>query len=223
AATRAVGTPSHAGCAAAAVRSGVPWSTGRPAAGTPTRSHVAHVVAPGLDDARNAPRRSTTLHRRRDEAGALRERCRRLHRGVEGWPEEAALQRRAGSVAPHDGRRRRVPRVLPVLAGLRTQKSPRPLHERETGGLTPAKTRLVLVGVHLEVSYVEPARVPARVDDLDAVADLAKSGVAGDQPLRHQVVGELLDVDRAGLGLRSEEHMSELQSRENIVCRLLLE
>src|SRR5690606_23919223 len=46
--------------------------------GPPTRSHVAHVVAPGLDDARNAPRRSTTLHRRRDEAGALRERCRRL-------------------------------------------------------------------------------------------------------------------------------------------------
>src|SRR5690606_7680254 len=81
------------------------------------------------------------------------------------------------------------------------KRSPRPLHERETGGLTPAKTRLVLVGVHLEVSYVEPARVPARVDDLDAVADLPKSGVARDKPLRHQVVGELLDIDRAGLGL----------------------
>src|SRR5207302_8734050 len=27
----------------------------------------------------------------------------------------------------------------------------------------------------------------------------------------------------AGMGLRSEEHTSELQSRENLVCRLLLE
>src|SRR5690606_40572125 len=29
--------------------------------------------------------------------------------------------------------------------------------------------------------------------------------------------------NRCGLGLRSEEHTSELQSRENLVCRLLLE
>src|SRR5690606_40576086 len=29
--------------------------------------------------------------------------------------------------------------------------------------------------------------------------------------------------DRIGDGLRSEEHTSELQSRENLVCRLLLE
>src|SRR5690606_41405177 len=30
-------------------------------------------------------------------------------------------------------------------------------------------------------------------------------------------------ADAAGTGLRSEEHTSELQSRENLVCRLLLE
>src|SRR5690606_41774384 len=33
---------------------------------------------------------------------------------------------------------------------------------------------------------------------------------------------EYMDVG-GGLGVRSEEHTSELQSRENIVCRLLLE
>src|SRR5690606_41731016 len=32
-----------------------------------------------------------------------------------------------------------------------------------------------------------------------------------------------LDVRPRGEGLRSEEHTSELQSRENLVCRLLLE
>src|SRR5690606_41820435 len=33
--------------------------------------------------------------------------------------------------------------------------------------------------------------------------------------------GQLLDTEQASL--RSEEHTSELQSRENLVCRLLLE
>src|SRR5690606_39660614 len=36
------------------------------------------------------------------------------------------------------------------------------------------------------------------------------------------LVGEL-EEDREGAVLRSEEHTSELQSRENLVCRLLLE
>src|SRR5690606_41975851 len=31
------------------------------------------------------------------------------------------------------------------------------------------------------------------------------------------------DAERGAVGLRSEEHTSELQSRENLVCRLLLE
>src|SRR5690606_41381337 len=35
-------------------------------------------------------------------------------------------------------------------------------------------------------------------------------------PFRH-------DLHVAGIGIRSEEHTSELQSRENLVCRLLLE
>src|SRR5256885_9857612 len=48
-------------------------------------------------------------------------------------------------------------------------------------------------------------------------------GVADDAAVEH--VGNLLgDLDADGfLGLRSEEHTSELQSPCNLVCRLLLE
>src|SRR5690606_40047119 len=44
--------------------------------------------------------------------------------------------------------------------------------------------------------------------------------VVGGEPRRHPRA--LAARDRA-LGARSEEHTSELQSRENLVCRLLLE
>src|SRR5690606_41793031 len=37
------------------------------------------------------------------------------------------------------------------------------------------------------------------------------------------VVVKLVDVGVQPVGIRSEEHTSELQSRENLVCRLLLE
>src|SRR5690606_40874536 len=53
-----------------------------------------------------------------------------------------------------------------------------------------------------------PRRGPARRRD------------RGDAP--RQSVMELL-LAPPGSGLRSEEHTSELQSRENLVCRLLLE
>src|SRR5690606_39625792 len=41
----------------------------------------------------------------------------------------------------------------------------------------------------------------------------------------HNVVGRIPGSDAGGSGesIRSEEHTSELQSRENLVCRLLLE
>src|SRR5436309_9613490 len=55
---------------------------------------------------------------------------------------------------------------------------------------------------------------------------LFRSGLAGGV----QMVGYVLHVEDLGefldagaLGRRSEEHTSELQSRENLVCRLLLE
>src|SRR5690606_39467946 len=56
-------------------------------------------------------------------------------------------------------------------------------------------------------------RALGRVDDLDGNAGL----------LEHEhVVFVAVGLDRAlALGKRSEEHTSELQSRENLVCRLL--
>src|SRR5690606_26599555 len=67
-----------------------------------------------------------------------------------------------------------------------------------------------------------------------AAPQVAADGLAGHRgeramevPVRHAAVQrQPLDVDRAAKPLldeRSEEHTSELQSRENLVCRLLLE
>src|SRR5690606_40858473 len=55
---------------------------------------------------------------------------------------------------------------------------------------------------------------------LFAVAAVAEIGGAW---LIWQGVREHRGVLWMGLGVRSEEHTSELQSRENLVCRLLLE
>src|SRR5690606_40905831 len=52
---------------------------------------------------------------------------------------------------------------------------------------------------------------------------------AASQPSRHRpakvaaAVAVAAAVDAPGAAARSEEHTSELQSRENLVCRLLLE
>src|SRR5207302_6086457 len=53
-----------------------------------------------------------------------------------------------------------------------------------------------------------------------AVAALIVGGISGSL-LQRRVSKPLLDLARAMV--RSEEHTSELQSRENLVCRLLLE
>src|SRR5207247_7726110 len=56
-------------------------------------------------------------------------------------------------------------------------------------------------------------------------AELA--GAAGDATLRivtcHLGAGASLAAVRGGVSVRSEEHTSELQSRVDLVCRLLLE
>src|SRR5690606_39798737 len=43
------------------------------------------------------------------------------------------------------------------------------------------------------------------------------------QSALQQLRGQLVDAGKAVATARSEEHTSELQSRENLVCRLLLE
>src|SRR5438445_7476341 len=55
---------------------------------------------------------------------------------------------------------------------------------------------------------------------------LFRSVALGFQRRGHSQVGGLeagIDGERAYLGMRSEEHTSELQSRQYLVCRLLLE
>src|SRR5690606_41629333 len=54
--------------------------------------------------------------------------------------------------------------------------------------------------------------------------------IIGEQPVAVAVIEEEIDSIRSQrpsdepiAGIRSEEHTSELQSRENLVCRLLLE
>src|SRR5690606_39988179 len=69
------------------------------------------------------------------------------------------------------------------------------------------------------------AQQEAHVDAADVVAlqqvrRVARVGIAGRDRIGVDAVGQALQHD---LALRSEEHTSELQSRENLVCRLLLE
>src|SRR5690606_41188910 len=61
-----------------------------------------------------------------------------------------------------------------------------------------------------------------RMPVAQAVGAVLESGppmvsIAGGEPLMHPQIDEIVRQ------LRSEEHTSELQSRENLVCRLLLE
>src|SRR5690606_39341756 len=69
---------------------------------------------------------------------------------------------------------------------------------------------------------------PAELSDAPAVIDRIREGaalrVAGLQLAeQYGPVDKLQPRDTQRRTLRSEEHMSELHSRENLVCRLLLE
>src|SRR5690606_41935280 len=73
---------------------------------------------------------------------------------------------------------------------------------------------------HREVG--DPQRLPAGLDQVEVLAGLQAHRA---HEVADRVVGagaEEHDVALAGAD-RSEEHTSELQSRENLVCRLLLE
>src|SRR5690606_40966843 len=84
----------------------------------------------------------------------------------------------------------------------------------------------VVVGQPPVAEWLE-ARIEVRVVVLRAVPEVPRVVVVAldlrDDPraLQHPAVREPLFDHQ--LDARSEEHMSELQSRENLVCRLLLE
>src|SRR5690606_39304235 len=72
--------------------------------------------------------------------------------------------------------------------------------------------------------YIDPASYPIYSLSLHDALPISIDQPAALGPGRAGLGGEQV---RAGIGLahadRSEEHTSELQSRENLVCRLLLE
>src|SRR5690606_40748592 len=77
-----------------------------------------------------------------------------------------------------------------------------------------------------------PISVGVLEDDLDVLPARAQRRLADVRdvlPLDHHLAGGRVDQaddaagDRGLARSRSEEHTSELQSRENLVCRLLLE
>src|SRR5690606_40467304 len=72
---------------------------------------------------------------------------------------------------------------------------------------------------HVRVRNITPPRETFRDAELGSVFTDQRTEVEG---RRCSGVGRKSAVGRVG-GQRSEEHTSELQSRENLVCRLLLE
>src|SRR5436309_12621412 len=73
-----------------------------------------------------------------------------------------------------------------------------------------------LVAVHLFVFYFG---LMADVHPPAGLAAYAAAAISGADPIKTGLQGFWYEI-RTG---RSEEHTSELQSRENLVCRLLLE
>src|SRR5690606_41778727 len=81
-----------------------------------------------------------------------------------------------------------------------------------------------------EYSFTMPQRIPSYLMAI-AAGDLVfksisgRSGVWAEPAMVERATAEFADTEKmiAATEARSEEHTSELQSRENLVCRLLLE
>src|SRR5690606_41687916 len=81
---------------------------------------------------------------------------------------------------------------------------------RRSSDLGGEEVGVVLVGRGFPVRLGDLGRVADAIEELHADGDLPHRGGEG-------------DAVRGSAVARSEEHTSELQSRENLVCRLLLE
>src|SRR5690606_41673777 len=78
----------------------------------------------------------------------------------------------------------------------------------------------------LRVPRCFPTRRSSDLVDAEVVQDPVSGGDLGGSAVDHDElrrVGELARLARIGVDRRSEEHTSQLQSRGNLVCRLLLE
>src|SRR5690606_40830061 len=103
---------------------------------------------------------------------------------------------------------------------LRSRRAPRDLHSFPTRRSSDLARPHFLVEHHLVLEVVQrPGKLRERVH-LHVAAD------RGSRERNERLLGEasLQLIDETALRAdRSEEHTSELQSRENLVCRLLLE
>src|SRR5690606_40375017 len=95
------------------------------------------------------------------------------------------------------------------------------------GGRALVEARLAAVRVVGEIAHREDSRGQVALGR-EVANRLNRNRIAeGDDRRRPIVSGRDVtlggDVTALGEGKRSEEHTSELQSRENLVCRLLLE
>src|SRR5206468_10317120 len=105
------------------------------------------------------------------------------------------------------------------------------LHSQLTSHTPPPPTHLYTLSLHDALPISSPVAAPhtsgVELRDLPSVDELAR-GV--DDPLAVDAARAVLERAREEIrsgaepaDLRSEEHTSELQSRSDLVCRLLLE
>src|SRR5690606_41614238 len=84
------------------------------------------------------------------------------------------------------------------------------------------RSAVVACGLH-EDQAVAPLPLPARLELPGARVEKLPLDPALLVRFAHNDVSSMVSMTRSSTLRRSEEHTSELQSRENLVCRLLLE
>src|SRR5207247_11022489 len=103
-----------------------------------------------------------------------------------------------------------------------TYRTPPPHSLHSHSSLTPPPpSQLYPLSLHDALPIYAVTVLASRAADADAAATLIANAVDLDHPAVERRPATSLDPD-SDLG-RSEEHTSELQSRVDLVCRLLLE